>query len=301
MKDKEMLKVHSILFLGVIGISFSAIIIRNISAPPTIIAMYRLLITTLLFMPFTLTRRIQELKKATLRDYFLCCLSGLFLALHFITWITSLFHTSVAASTVLVSMQPIFTALVAFILFRERIGKRALVGMMIAIIGSSIIGLEGFGNEDGSFYGNMLALIGGLMGALYVTIGRGMRQKMSNLTYGFLVYGSCSIVLILVNIFTKTPFGGYSTIDYIYFAALAIICTVGGHTVLNWGLKYVEASKISTFMLGEPVGATFLAIIILKELPGILQIIGGVLILLGLYIFTGMSERLKGKRAATTN
>lgn len=298
MKDKAAIKVQSILVLGVIGISFSAIIIRNISAPPTIIAMYRLLITTLLFLPFTLTRRIDELKKATLKDYLLCCLSGVFLALHFTTWISSLFLTTVAASTVLVSMQPIFTALIAFLLFKERISNRALIGMIIAIVGSSIIGLEGLGTGDSSFYGNLLALIGGLMGALYITIGRGMRQKMSNMTYGFLVYGSCSIVLVLINLFTNTSLRGYRGLDYIYFAALALICTIGGHTVLNWGLKYVEASKISTFMLGEPVGATLWAIFLLKELPGFVQIVGGIIILVGLYIFTGMPTRFMKKAIA---
>ncbi|SCY94984.1 DMT family transporter [Alkaliphilus peptidifermentans] len=284
-------RVYSILLLGVIGISFSAILIRNATAPASIIAMYRMIITFFLFIPVALVKSRNELAKTEIKDYILCCISGIFLALHFISWITSLSYTTVASSTVLVSMQPIFTSLIAYLIFKEGLSKKGAIGMTIAIFGSAVIGISNFHLGEGSIYGDTLALMGGLFGALYITIGRSMRKKISNLTYGFLVYGSCGLVILIINLTLKVPLIGYPEKDYMLFALMAIICTIGGHTVLNWGLKYVEASKISTFMLGEPVGATLWAILLLREYPSSMQIIGGIIILFGLYIFISTSLR----------
>ena len=282
---KKKANVYMLLMLGVLGISFSAIFIRSTNAPANIIAMYRMLITFLLFLPFTLSKRREEIAAIVGRDYLWCVLSGFFLALHFVSWITSLKYTTVASSTVLVSLSPIFTALISFILFKERLSRRGIVGMSVAIIGSAIMGLSNFHLGTGSIFGDTLALSGALFGALYITIGRGMRKKISMLSYGFLVYGSCGLLLLIINLILRTPLFIYTTKDYLLFLGMAVFCTVGGHTIFNWSLKYVEANKVSTFMLGEPIGATIWAAILLKELPDKGQLISSLIILFGLYIF----------------
>lgn len=284
-KKEAQNSVMLILALGVVGISFSAVLIRSTTAPPTIIAFYRMAMTTLLFIPPVLLKSREEIKKLELSELFYCCLSGLFLALHFITWITSLSYTTVAASTVIVSLQPIFTGMIGYILFKEALKKRAILGMLIAVLGSALLGILGLRLGDTGLWGNLLALLGAFFGALYIIIGRGMRKKISLLVYGLLVYGSCSLILLLVNITMKVPLRGYPTKDYLLFAAMAVICTIGGHTVFNWGLKYIEANKISTFMLGEPIGAALWAGLLLKEFPDGGQILGSMIILIGLYFF----------------
>lgn len=277
--------VYLILLLGVLGVSFSAIFIKSTKAPSNIIAFYRMVMTFFLFLPVTLVTGRDEIKSIKGRDYLWCILSGFFLALHFITWITSLKYTTVASSTVLVSLSPVFTAFIGFLLFKERLNKRSLIGMSVAIFGSAIMGLSNLHLGSGSIFGDILALSGALFGALYITIGRGMRKKISTLSYGFLVYGSCGLVLLIINLILRTPLFVYSMKDYLLFFGMAVFCTIGGHTIFNWSLKYLEANKVSTFMLGEPIGATIWAALLLKELPEAGQLISSLIILFGLYIF----------------
>ncbi|SDK69040.1 DMT family transporter [Natronincola ferrireducens] len=293
-ENQRIKKVYFLLCIAVVSVSFSVIFIRNTSAPSNIIAMYRMLITFLLFVPAVLMKGKEELKKIESRDFALCCLSGGFLALHFITWITSLQYTTVASSTVLVGLQPIFTATIGYIIFREKLSKKSMTGMILAIIGSSIMGIFDFQTGGDHLYGDMLALLGGFFGALYIIIGRGVRKKVSTLTYGFIVYGICTLLLVIINLLLKLPLTGYSYRDYGLFLGMAIVCTIGGHTIFNWSLKYIEANKVSTAMLGEPIGATTLAMLLLKEVPTPWQIVSGSLILTGLYIF--MSNAVKEHR-----
>lgn len=286
------INVYLILMLGVLGISFSAIFIRMTEAPANVIAMYRMIFTFLLFIPFTLSKRREEIKGLEKRDYLWCLLSGFFLALHFITWITSLKYTTVATSTVLVSLSPIFTAIISYLIYKEGLNKTSLIGMAIAIVGSGVMGISNLKLGSGSLFGAALALSGGLFGALYITIGRGMRKKISMLSYGFLVYGSCALLLLIVNLVLRTTLFTYSLKDYILFWGMAVFCTVGGHTIFNWSLRFVDANKVSTFMLGEPIGATIWAALLLQELPDEGQLASALIILLGLYVFiySGLRE-----------
>ncbi|MCC5910237.1 MAG: DMT family transporter [Clostridiaceae bacterium] len=296
----SVLRVYLIMLVGVIAVSFSAIFVRNTTAPSTIVAMYRMVLTFFLFVPVMLTNGREKITQITKKEVILCGLSGIFLALHFSTWIASLSYTTVASSTVLVGLQPIFTAIIGYFLYKERLSRNGIIGMAIAIFGGSVIGILDFQVSEGHLYGDFLALMGGFFGALYILIGRTVRKKVSTLVYTFLVYGSCTLILVIVNIYLRTPIIGYSSKDYILFLAMAIVCTVGGHTIFNWSLKHVEANKVSTAMLGEPVGATFLAIILLKEVPNQWQIVSGILIITGLYIFmtAGVREhKLKEKIA----
>ncbi|AOY78334.1 hypothetical protein BJL90_10695 [Clostridium formicaceticum] len=278
------------LCIAVIGVSFSAILIRSTTAPSNIIAMYRMMITFLLFLPASLTKGRKEIKEICGKQLLLCCFSGIFLALHFITWMTSLKYTTVASSTILVGLQPIFTAVIGYFLYKEKLSKKGFLGMLLTISGSSMIGFFSFHAGEGHFYGNILALLGGLFGALYIIIGRGIRKKISTLIYGFIVYGTCTVLLVIINLMLKLPFVGYTHKDYILFLAMAVLCTIGGHTIFNWSLKYIEANKVSITMLGEPVGATILAVLFLKEIPSFWQVLSGILILIGLYIFMGIGE-----------
>lgn len=205
------------LFVGILGVSFSAIFVKYTDAPSTVIAMYRMLMTFLLFLPMTLITRWREVSKLKIKDLLLCSLSGTFLALHFITWITSLQYTTIASSTVLVGLQPIFTAVIGFILYEERINKVSFVGMMIAIIGSSMMGLFDFQADSQHLFGDILALLGAFFGALYILMGRGIRKKISTVTYGFFVYGFCGLLIVFVNFFLKIPFVGYTRMDYWLF------------------------------------------------------------------------------------
>lgn len=293
MEEKQLRKVYGIMGLGILGVSFSAILIRLTGAPSTIIAMYRMVITFILFTPLVIRKKGIPLKTLGGKAFGLSLLSGFFLALHFIAWIESLKHTTIASSTVLVSLQPLFTAILGYLFYKERLTRGQFIGMSIAITGSIFIGFSDFISGGGDLYGDLLAVLGGAFASAYVLLGRGIRKNVGNLDYVYLAYGSCSVVLLGINLLWRVPIFDYSTMDYVIFLGLAVFSTIGGHTVFNWALKYIEANKVSTALLGEPIGATLLGFLILQEVPTQMQLLSAIIILFGLYIFIKDSFRRK--------
>lgn len=277
---------YFMVFIAVIAVSFSSLFVKMSYAHSFIIAFYRLFFTFLLLLPFSVKSKVEEMKTLNTKDGLLAALSGIFLATHFITWFVSLKYTSVASSVVLVTTQPIFVVLGSLILFREKIGSKALLGGAIALFGSILIGASDFQYGGTALLGDMLALIGAVAVSGYLIIGRILRVRMSLAVYTFIVYGSASLTLGIVAGLTGQSFYPYSSNQWILFIALAAVCNILGHTVFNWALRYVQASVIAIGVLGEPVGAIIWATLFLGENPSGRQLVSAVIILFGLYIFT---------------
>lgn len=272
--------------LAVAAISVSSLLVRLCSAPPLVIATYRLLFTFAVVGGVAILRHRHGFTGLSRRDFLLTGASGVFLALHFLTWFESLRHTSVASSVVLVTTQPLFVVLASYILFRERLGFWGLVGGGLAIAGSTIIAWGDFGSGSDPFRGDLLALLAAVMVSGYLVIGRFLRRTMSLPVYTTLVYGSSSLLLLVTAVFTSTPLFPYPPRDWLLFAGLALSCTLVGHTIFNWVMAYVPASTVSVAVLGEPVGAIVWVALFLGEYPTFRQLVGGVVILGGLSLFS---------------
>jgi drug/metabolite transporter (DMT)-like permease len=281
----QSIKVYLILFLGVVGVSFSAILTRFAQAPASVIAFYRLLFAFLMTLPYTLAFQRKYLKTLTGRELLYSAASGLFLAAHFLTWIKSLELTTIASSTVLVSLQPVFTMILGYLLYREKLPVLSAVGMAVAISGSVVMGISDFQVDRAHLAGDLLALSGGLFASFYMLIGRKLRVTVPAAAYCTMVYGACALSLWLFNFIFAIPLMGVGSHNLLIFLALALICTLGGHSIFNWSLKHLEAVKVSTACLGEPLGATLLAYLLLREIPGQLQLFSGGVIIIGLYLF----------------
>lgn len=275
---------------GVVAVSFSSIFVKLSDAHPFIIAFYRLFLTFILLLPVLLRGNIRLLFEVKPGDVLLTVASGTFLALHFITWFTSLEYTSVASSVVLVTTQPMWVVLGSYIFFKEKVGVRALIGGAIAMAGSIIVGTSDFEYGGRAVIGDILALTGAIMVSGYFVIGRHLRSRMALPVYTFLVYGSASIILGVVAFAAGKSFYPYPVQEWLLFFGLAFICTVLGHTVFNWALKYVQASVVAVGILGEPVGAIIWAGLLLGEIPTVLQLFSAAVILTGLYIFIRFSN-----------
>ncbi len=271
--------------LGVVAVSFAAVFTKLSTAPPLAIAFYRMIFTALLLLPFALAGSRAEFKTIGGRDLALALLSGAFLALHFAVWNTSLRYTSVASSTVLVTMQPLFVVGLGLVLFGEKLGLWGIAGAAVTLAGSVAIGFGDFQVGGLALRGDLLAFSGAIFFAIYILIGRSLRARLSLLPYVTLVYGAASLVLLFFMVVAGTPLYPYHPIDWLLFLALAVIPTVLGHTVFNWALRYVKAAVVSVSVLGEPVGATILAILLLGEKPGPVQLAGGLVIIAGLALF----------------
>ncbi|CCO08112.1 DMT family transporter [Desulforamulus hydrothermalis] len=276
---------YLVVLLGVLAAGFSSIFTKLAEAPPLIIAAYRLGFTVLLLAVPTYFSGRRELRRISRADLALACLAGVLLALHFAVWITSLHYTSVASSTVLVAMQPLFVISGGYLLYREGIGKAGLLGAAVALAGTVLIGLHDLRLGGGALWGDLLAFAGAVFVAGYVLIGRHLRVRMALLPYTFLVYGAAALVLVALNLVSGTSFYPYPAMTWLWFVCLAVVPTICGHSLFNWALKYVKAAVVSVSTLGEPVGATVLAYFIFNEVPGFLQLAGGFMILIGLYIF----------------
>lgn len=289
------------LSFGILAVSTASIFIRYAQqeAPSLFIAALRLSLAALILAVPAVATRSQELRSLSKRDFVLALVSGTFLASHFATWISSLEFTSVVSSVVLVTTTPLFVAVLSPLLLREPLSRIAMIGLAIAFIGIMIVAL----NEScevsswrfsctsldsfltgGALQGNLLALAGALSAAIYVIIGRKLRSKLSLLSYIFIVYGMAAVVLVAAMIYAGTPLLNYSPQTYLWVLLLALIPQLIGHTTFNWALGYLSAAFVSITLLGEPIGSTLLAYLILNEVPGILEISGGILILSGILI-----------------
>jgi len=298
--DNPPLSPYLALFGAILAVSTSSIFIRfaQRDASSLVIAAYRLSIATVLIAPLALTRQRSEIKAIARKDWILLEISGIMLAFHFASWITSLEYTTVASSVVLVSTAPLWVAALTPFVLRERISKMALIGMGVALLGGGLVSMaESCSIDPGSmvckplgavfqgkaFWGNLLAMIGAWTVSGYLLIGRRVRAHISLPAYTFIVYGVAAVTLIILALGTQQAlFGPFKPLTCILFLALAVVPQILGHSTYNWALRYLPAAFVSVMLLGEPVGSSILAYFILGEQPGLFELAGGVLILIGI-------------------
>jgi drug/metabolite transporter (DMT)-like permease len=299
-----------VLAFGILAVSTASIFIRSAQqyVPSLVIAAYRLSIASLVLAPIALTRRRTELAAQSGKARWLALLSGLFLALHFATWISSLEYTTVASSVVLVSTVPIWVALLSPFTIKEPITRYVWIGMGLTLFGGITIALSDTCIWSGTglvcppvsefikgraFLGDILALAGAWMGAGYIIIGRSLRPSLSLISYIFMVYGMAAAVLLVLLFFTGLPLTGYPPEAYLWLILLGLVPQLLGHSSFNWALKYLSAAYVSISMLGEPIGSTILAYFFLGEVPTGITIFGAILILSGIYIASLGERRIK--------
>ncbi|HEX5847871.1 MAG TPA: DMT family transporter, partial [Rubrobacter sp.] len=219
------------------------------------------------------------------RDLWAGVAAGVALGVHFGTWIASLDYTSVAASVVLVSTTPVFVAVAAYLLLGERTSVLSLGGIGLAILGTTVIAGGGSGTGNTAFLGNALALVGAVAMAVYVLIGRSLRTGgVGALSYSIVGYSVAALALLPVALVSGAQLWGYSATTWFWLFVITLGPQLLGHTVLNWALEYVRASIVSGAVLAEPVIAALLAWLVLAEKPGQATLVGGVVVIAGLYL-----------------
>lgn len=273
------------LAIGVVTVSTSAIFVKLADAPAGVVAFYRLLFSVLLILPIFLYKYVGELKHITRRDWISSIVAGIFLAFHFILWFESLNYTSVASSTVLVTLQPLFAFIGTYIFFKEKLSARSILSGVMAIAGSVIISWGDFQISGMALYGDILALVACALVTAYLLFGQDVRKRLSLITYTFLVYSVSTITLLLYVLALGDPLTGYAQSDWMWFLLLAIIPTLLGHSLFNWAIKYISTNVISMSILFEPVGAVILAYFVLNEWITWTQFIGGLLVMLSVAYF----------------
>lgn len=281
-----------LMLIGIVAISFSSIFIKWSSAPVSVQGMYRLLFTSLLMLPFA--RPYSGAAFALRRkDWLLLVVSGAMLALHFLLWMGSLKFTSVASSTMIMALEPVFIMLGAYLLYKEKNSMSAIAGLAIAIFGVVFIGWGDIGLSSDNLKGDLLSIGGTAAVAAHLLIGQKLVARMPSYLYSLIVFIAAAIVFAIYNLLAGIPFFDYPPREWGIFVLLAIVPTVFGHILFNWLLQYASATTVSMNILGEPVGASILAFLLLGEQLTILQWAGGVLVMGGLQSICMQDE---GKR-----
>ena len=278
-----------LLAVGVTAASTAAILVRYATgAQPLALAFWRCLAGAAALAPFAR----KGLAGLGGRGARLPAVSGLFLALHFATWLTSLRLTTVAASTLLVSTTPIFVALGAWALWHERLRPRTWTGIGVTVAGVALV--SGGSLQGSSLLGNLLALAGGATAGGYAMSGRRARLVMGNLEYTVVAYAAAAAALLVACLVSGVALWGYDAATWVAVAGLAVGPQLLGHTLINFSLRYIDVVSVSVSIMVEPVIATVLALLLLKESPPALVVPGGVLVLAGVYavITSQASERV---------
>ncbi|MBQ2667255.1 MAG: DMT family transporter [Clostridia bacterium] len=274
--------------IGVIGISLSSIFVKYSSAPSAVTAAYRLLWTVLLMTPVVFGKREvrRKLRHVTKKTVLLSALSGLFLAVHFAVWFESLRHTSVASSTSIVCTEVIWVALGFCLFLRGRLSWKAMAVIAVTLFGSVLIAFADSTFGGLHLYGDVLALIAAVAVAVYTLLGRVVRETVSTSVYTYLVYIVCAAVLLLFCLAQRQNLFAYGFSAPIVGLLLAIFSTILGHSIFSWCLKFFSPSFVSASKLCEPVVAAIFAGFLFGEIPSLLQILGGVMILSGVYVYS---------------
>jgi drug/metabolite transporter (DMT)-like permease len=272
------------LVLAVISVSFSAIFIKLAASPPLTIATNRMLASLLLLSAPTLLGGWWQLARLRRPELVAIGVSGVCLAAHFGLWTVSLAYTSVASSVVFVSTHPVFVALLEWLWLRQRAGRLAALGVVLTVVGSLVIGASDLRLGGTALLGDLLALAGAVAMVGYLLIGRRLRQRLGFLSYSTPVYLVAWVGLLAWTSASGEDVRRFPPTDLVWFVALAVFATIGGHTVFNWALRHVPASVVAATLVGEPVCSAALAWLLLGQAIGPLVALGGAIILLGIYL-----------------
>lgn len=289
-----------VLTIGILAISTSAILVKltNVSANMSgiefslVIAASRITIAALLLLPAWPKISWQNLQPGAI---VYASSAGVCLAAHFASWITSLSYTSIAASTTLVTTNPIWVALLSWLWLKEKPTKQVVIGIIVAIAGGLIIGLadiSGVATGSNPLLGNFLALIGAWTASLYMLLGREAQGRGFGLGgYIVVAYTAASVVLLPIPLLSGIGYTGYPNLVYFYLLLMALVPQLVGHTSFNWAVRWISPTLITLVILFEPVGASFLGYFLFGEVPSLVVLFGAVILLVGVAIAAVASKQ----------
>ncbi|MGC8763684.1 MAG: DMT family transporter [Acidobacteriota bacterium] len=278
-----------VLAAGLASLSFAAILVRYARAPALAIAFWRMALASLLLLPFHLAARKEPQEPGGRALWPFTLGAGLILALHFTCWIASIQLTTVAASLLLMSAQPLWAALLGLLFLKEAVPRRGAAGMGLALLGIAAIAWSDRSHGTSSLLGDSLALLSGLAAAGYLTVGRHLRLRLPLPTYLVSVYGASALFLGLAALLAGVPFTGFDGRTWAMFGLLALFPSALGHSLVNYALRHMESYRVSLSILVEPVVSSLLAALLFAEVPGAAFFPGALLIFAGVFLAMGRS------------
>ncbi len=279
--------VRLVVVFAVFATSFSAILIRLSAAPPSVIAAWRMAFAAAMTLPL-----LRDRSRLDLRTWGLTLAAGAFLAVHFVVWNSSLRLTSVAHATVLVSLHPLVVTMYELISPRHRVAPLKLVFVLVAVVGAFV--LAGGGSSAGrspTIRGDILAIAGAGAVSGYMILGARVRTTIGTAAYTVRVYAIAAVLLFGFSIVTGQALGPYPVREFVIFVALAVVCTILGHSLFNWAFRFLPTSDVSVSILLEPIFASIMAAAVFSEIPGVRTVLGAVIVFIALAMITILDRR----------
>jgi drug/metabolite transporter (DMT)-like permease len=284
MLSKSPILPYLALFMGIICLSFSAMFGKWANAPGPVIGFYRIGLATIILLPVFLYRKHKYGVNFPMAILIFPILGGIFTALDHATWNSSLRFTSAANATLLGNTAPLWVALFAWLVFRQKLRGLFWVGLAFALAGAMIVLGSDFIRHPSIGMGDMLALAAGVFYAGYFLVTERGRQKLDTLSYVWLVDLVAAFTLLLICLVMRMPLTGYPPQSYMAFLGAAIVSQVGGYLAIGYALGHLSASVVSPTLIGQPVVTALLAIPLLGEALRTEQWIGGLVVLVGIYL-----------------
>jgi drug/metabolite transporter (DMT)-like permease len=284
MPTKRPILPYLALFMGIICLSFSAMFGKWANAPGPVIGFYRIGLATIILLPVFIYRKQKHGVKFPMVILLFPILGGIFTALDHGTWNSSLRYTSAANATLLGNTAPLWVALFAWLIFRQKLRGLFWVGLAFALTGAVIVLGSDFIRHPSIGMGDMLAIAAGVFYAGYFLVTERGRQKLDTLSYVWLVDLIAAVTLLVISMGMKLPLTGYPTQTYLAFLGAALVSQVGGYLSIGFALGHLPASIVAPTLIGQPVVTALLAIPLLGEALRTEQWIGGLVVLVGIYL-----------------
>lgn len=274
------------LFLDAFSTSIVRLTLDN-GMPPLVIIGIRLPLACLVFTPVILRRYLPDLRQITRKDLTLTLASGVLFAAQITLVLFAVDNTSILLVHVLLSTSLLFVAGMERIFLKARLHRLVLIGLVLALSGSTLIGLSSGETQDpanNSLWGMIAAITGAASGAGYMVIGRKVRQKVSAVPYLWIMYGGGAVFSTMLLLLTQTPVTGYSSKAYFWLAVLFVVVQIGLHSGINYVVKHFPATFISITGQIPTVLAAILAFFLFAEVPKLLEVTGSAIIISGVIV-----------------
>ena len=288
------------LFMGIICLSFSAMFGKWANAPGPVIGFYRIGLATVILLPVFLYRKRKNGVKLPKSVLLLPILGGIFTAFDHSTWNSSLRYTSAANATLLGNTAPLWVALFSWLVFRQKLRGLFWLGLALALGGAVTVLGSDFIRHPSIGLGDLLAMAAGVFYAGYFLVTERGRQKLDTLSYVWLVDLIAAFALLLITLGLKMPLTGYPTQSYLAFLGAALVSQVGGYLSIGYALGHLPASVVSPTLIGQPVVTALLAIPLLGEGLRTEQWLGGMVVLVGIYLVHRSREGSEAAELAGT-
>lgn len=289
-KRKQVLLAYAALAVGIVCIGFSAIFVKIAATPGIVSAFYRLLFAGMVVVPWALGRR-SAVPRPTVRQALLVVAGGIFFALDLAVWNTSILLTSAATATLLANNASLWVGLGALLLFHEHLTLRYWCGLLIAIAGMSILLGAASWHSFHWHTGELLAIGASFLYASYLLTVQRAREGMDTLNFMAISHVAGIVLLLVLNVAAGSRLTGYSTRSWLALIGMGLISQMLGWLAINYAIGHLRAAPVSVTLLGQVVVTALVSIPILGELPSPHQVVGGVVVLLGIYLANQRNRR----------